>query len=391
MKNFDDFKNFVHEGINRCIIRCDLNLPSETEDLSRVYSIKETVHRVLDLGIKVILISHYKRPSKSEAFMQKFSLSAISEKVWEILEVNVNFMGTNIFELSQNSILGEVTLLENLRFYEEEEQNNDVFAQKLAKLADVYINEAFSVAHRAHASVSAITKFLPSFAGIAFENEVKQISKIRENIERPYTAIIGGSKVSSKIDVLREISQKADYLVITGAMANTFLTALGHKLGASIIEKTYIKIAQEIIKASKAEIILPTDFLVSSDINMPGVCFDINDEVPENSSCFDIGTNTIEKIKSTIKISKTLLWNGALGAFEFANFDTSSKEISKYVAKRTKNNELTSVIGGGETIASIKEYKNEMTFVSTAGGAFLEYVSGYNLPGILALQSFNIS
>lgn len=386
IKTFEDFKKYVSEnGCKRCIIRADLNLPSDIEDLSRVYAIKDTVLSVLEMGLQVILISHYKRPKPEDNSDPKFSLENIVQSVSKVLENDVVFEKSSVFDLDPKDIRAPLTLLENLRFYEGETKNDDVLAKQLAKFGDVYINDAFSVSHRAHASVCAITKYLPSFAGKSLQKEIDGISQATENAEKPFLAIIGGSKVSSKIDVLKQLSQKADYLVITGAMANTFLAAKGYDLKKSMVEEDQFETARGIEKNSKATIILPTDFLVSKDINENGWNCDL-DSIPDDCGCFDIGEKTTNQIIEIINKAKTLLWNGALGAFEFANFRKSSDIVTKHIAERTKNDGLISVIGGGETIASIGNYKSEMTFVSTAGGAFLEFVAGYKLPGVEALM-----
>lgn len=386
IKGFEEFKNFVKSNnVKRCIIRVDLNLPSDVEDLSRVYAIKDTVLNVLGLGLNVILISHYKRPKPEDKSDSKFSLKNIVEKVAKVLGVSVAFEESSVFDIEPNSINSKLTLLENLRFYEGETKNDDALAKRLAMFGDVYINDAFSVSHRAHCSVSAITKYLPSFAGMSLEREIDGISKVTQNISRPFTAIIGGSKISSKIDVLKQISQTADYLIITGAMANTFLAARGVDMKNSLVEEEQFDTALEILRNSKSEIILPTDFLASKDINQNGVNCS-KDAIPDGYSCFDIGEETSSKIIELLKKTKTLLWNGAIGAFEFANFNTSSNTITPVIADLTKAGKLISVIGGGETIASIGDYKKDMTFVSTAGGAFLEFVAGYELPGLTALD-----
>ena len=385
IKTFEDFKKYASEnGCKRCIIRADLNLPSDIEDLSRVYAIKDTVLSVLEMGLQVILISHYKRPKPEDISNPKFSLENIVPSVSKVLEHDVVFEKSSVFDLDPKDIRAPLTLLENLRFYEGETKNDDVLAKQLAKFGDVYINDAFSVSHRAHASVCAITKYLPSFAGKSLQKEIKGISQATENAEKPFLAIIGGSKVSSKIDVLKQLSQKADYLVITGAMANTFLAAKGNDLKKSMVEEDQLETAREIEKNSKAVIILPTDFLVSKDINEDGWNCEL-DSIPDNCGCFDIGEKTTTQLIEIINKAKTLLWNGALGAFEFANFRKSSDVVTRYIAERTKNAGLISVIGGGETIASIGNYKADMTFVSTAGGAFLEFVADYKLPGVEVL------
>ena len=388
IKTFTDFENFVskNKNIKRCIIRCDLNLPSDIEDLSRVYAIKDTVLSVIEMGLHVVLISHYKRPKIDDVINPKFSLKHIVDSVSKVLEKDVYFEKSSIFDIDPKSVTSQLTLFENLRFYEGETKNDEELAERLAKFGDVYINDAFSVSHRSHTSVCAITKHLPSFAGKSLQREIDGISKVTNNINRPFVAIIGGSKVSSKIDVLKHISNTSDYLVITGAMANTFLAAKGFDLKKSMIEEEHFETALDIMKNSKAEIILPDDFLVSKDINENGENCDLGN-ISDGYACFDIGEKTTIRIIDTIKNAKTLLWNGALGAFEFANFNKSSNIITKFIADQTKNAELISVIGGGETVASIGNYKADMSFVSTAGGAFLEFVAGYKLPGVEALKN----
>lgn len=386
IRTFEDFKKHVSENkCKRCIIRVDLNLPSDVEDLSRVYAIKDTVLSVMEMGLQVILISHYKRPKPEDISNSKFSLENVVSSVKKVLGHDVTFEKSSIFDIDPNIIRSPLTLLENLRFYKGETKNDDELAKHLAKFGDVYINDAFSVSHRAHASVCAITKYLPSFAGKSLQKEIEGISQATENSKKPFLAIIGGSKVSSKIDVLKQLSQTADYLVITGAMANTFLAAKGYDLKKSMIEEDLFETAREIEKNSKAEIILPNDFLVSKDINENGWNCDL-EKIPDDCGCFDIGEKTTSRIIEIIKKSKTLLWNGALGAFEFANFNKSSIRITEFIAEQTKNSGLISVIGGGETIASIGRYKADMSFVSTAGGAFLEFVAGYKLPGLEVLK-----
>ncbi|MDR2598145.1 MAG: phosphoglycerate kinase [Holosporales bacterium] len=388
LRGFEDFRKFVGETpeLKRCIVRCDLNIPSSIRDLSRVYAIKSTVEAILDLGLGVVLISHYKRPKPEDRSDQKFSLSIVRDSVSEVLGRKVQFVEGSVFEVDPSVIDSEVVLLENLRFYDGETQNDDNFARILASYGDVYVNEAFSVSHRAHASVCAITKYIPSFAGISLQNEVRWLSKLLQEVDRPYTAIIGGSKVSTKIDVLRRVSQIADNLVITGAMANTFLAARGFDMQSSVIEKELLADATEIMKLSKAKILLPLDFMVSADIETTGTTCKLG-AIPQGNACFDIGNETVKFIQDVISQSKTLLWNGAIGAFEFANFRGGTDAIAQSVAELTKSGKIASIIGGGETVASLGCYKDDMSFVSTAGGAFLEFVAGFDLPGLLTLQA----
>ena len=388
IKNFNDFKTHIanHANIKRCIIRCDFNIPSDIEDHTRIYAAKETILAVLAMNIDIVLISHYKRPAIDDIVNPKYSLVNIKDILSKILEVDVDFIKYSIFDIKPTDISSRVALLENLRFYEGETTDDDELGERLAQFGDVFINDAFSVSHRAHASVSSITKFLPSFAGISCSNEIENISKVICNIAHPYTAIIGGSKISSKINILQSISKIADYLIITGAMANTFLASQGVDMKKSLVFEDQFELARDILKNSTAKIILPTDFVASSDINQNGENFAIQD-IPDGFGCFDIGRATTNEICAIIKQSKTLLWNGAVGAFEFSNFGTASKIISEEIATQTSEHQLVSVIGGGETIASIdSKTRQKMTFVSTAGGAFLELVAGQDLPALTALE-----
>lgn len=385
IKNFENFKQFVKNNrCKRCIIRCDLNLPSDIEDLSRVHSIKDTVLSVAGMGLHVVLISHYKRPKPEDINNPKFSLKQIVPSIEKVFGRNIAFEKRSVFDIEPSEIIAPITLLENLRFYEGETKNDDTLAMRLAQFGDVYINDAFSVSHRTHTSVCAITKHLPSFAGLSMQREIDGITRVTENIKRPYTAIIGGAKVSTKIDVLKKLSLNADYLVVAGAMANTFLAAQGHDMKKSLIETEQFETAREIMANANAEIILPTDFLVAPNVETNGIQCNLSD-IPDDCGCFDIGEISTARILEIINKSHTLLWNGTLGLFEFANFDYSSEKVSRHVAECTQNAGLISIIGGGETIASLRKYKPDMTFVSTAGGAFLEYIAGYELPGVIAL------
>lgn len=387
VRNFEDFRKYASQnsGVSRCVVRADLNLPSDVEDLTRVYAIRDTVRDILSMGLDVVLISHYKRPSPEDVADPKYSLRRIVDKVSSVLGEDVHFFDGSVFDADLSAIKSRITMLENLRFYDGETKNDPEFAEALSRFSDVYINDAFSVSHRKHASVCAITKYLPSFAGHSMKREIDGISMVTKDIRHPFTAVVGGSKVSSKIDVLQQISQRADYLVIVGAMANTFLAAQGIDMKGSLVERDYFSVANQIIEESKAEIVLPDDFVASVDINHDGANYDIT-QIPDKFACFDIGEKSVAKISGIIRGSKTLLWNGAIGAFEFANFGAGSREIANLIAHETKANGLISVIGGGETVASVGDLKHNMTFTSTAGGAFLEFVSGYNLPGIEALS-----
>jgi phosphoglycerate kinase len=387
IRDFEDFKKYVSQNqrIRRCIVRADLNLPSDIEDLTRVHAIKDTVMNVLDMGLSVVLISHYKRPSAEDANDPKYSLRNVVSSVSSVIGEEVNFMEGLMFDIDPSFITARITLLENLRFYDGETKNDRWFAEALAKFGDVYINDAFSVSHRKHASVCAITEHLPSFAGHSMKREIDGISAVTDHVKRPFTAIIGGSKVSSKMEVLQHLSQTADTLVITGAMANTFLASKGIDMKCSLVEREQCETADQILREAKANVVLPEDLVAAESINHTGSSYDVT-QLPDGHSCFDIGPRTVAKIEEIIDKSRTLLWNGAVGAFEFSNFWEGSTAVAKAVAHATKHNALVSVIGGGETVASIGDYKDDMTFVSTAGGAFLEFVAGYELPGVNALH-----
>ncbi|MDR2458794.1 MAG: phosphoglycerate kinase [Holosporales bacterium] len=392
IRDFEDFKEYIaqHHRVRRCIVRADLNLPSDVKDLTRVYAIKDTVRDVLDMGLSVVLISHYKRPSAEDANDPKYSLRNVVNSVSSVVGEEINFVEGLMFDIDPSSITTKVTLLENLRFYDGETKNDRWFAEALARFGDVYINDAFSVSHRKHASVCAITEHLPSFAGRSMKREIDGISVVTDHIKHPFTAIIGGSKVSSKIEVLQHLSQKADTLVITGAMANTFLASKGIDMKCSLVEENQLETATRIWHESKANIVLPEDLVAAESIYHAGTSHDVT-QIPDGYSCFDIGPRAVVKIAEIVEKSRTLLWNGAVGAFEFSNFWEGSTRVAKVVAHATKHNALVSVIGGGETVASMGDYKDYMTFVSTAGGAFLEFVAGYKLPGVEMLRKDNTS
>lgn len=383
LRNFEDFKKFASEmHVKRAIVRVDFNLPKG--DYSRIHAAKDTVLSLVGMGIDVVLIAHYK--DHDDIAASETTLKTIAEIAEKIFDQPINIVSKKITNIIPCEDFKQgINILENLRANGGEKANDPEFAKTLASFGDVYINEAFSVSHRSHASIEGITHYVPSFAGISFSKEIENLKKVTTNIKRPYTAIVGGSKVSSKIDVLNYFSQECDYLIIAGAMANTFLKAKGFDLGASLVEDDCLPIAKKIMSDSKSQIILPSDFMVSANINTNGHEKKL-EEITQTDQCFDIGPASIRKIIDVIDLSKTILWNGALGAFEYANFDISSKEVSKHLAQRTKTDGLISIIGGGETLASCGEYKSDMTYASTAGGAFLDFVSGRLLPGVEALR-----
>ena len=303
-------------------------------------------------------------------------------------------MNENIFKLKKNDLfknsIDQIIFLENIRFYKEEEKNDTSFAKHLASLADFYVNDAFSCSHRAHASVSKITEFLPSFAGLQLESEINALKKVTTEIKKPITCIIGGSKISTKIGIIKNLIPKFDNMIFVGGMANSIINFKGNKIGKSIKEDNCEIIIKEIFETSKKHscvITFPEDVLVGKNLDDKSQIKEI-DNIKDDDFILDIGPKTIQKIKNIIENSKTVLWNGPAGYFENPNFANGSLEIAKAIIKKNKNNSIYSVVGGGDTIALINQIKaiKDFNFVSTAGGAFLEYLEGRELPGIKALN-----
>ena len=300
----------------------------------------------------------------------------------------------DIFNLNKDDLFKDpktqIVFLENIRFYEHEEKNDISFAKKLASLGDLFVNDAFSCSHRAHASISKITEFLPSFAGLQLQTEINALKKVTTEIKKPITCIIGGSKISTKIGIIKNLIPKFDNIIIVGGMANNILLYKGNKIGKSIKEENCEKIINEIFETSKnysCKIIYPEDVLIGKNMNDKSQVKKIN-EISDNDLILDIGPKTINTIKNIIKISKTVLWNGPAGYFENPDFAIGSYEIAKEIIKQNKEKLTYSVVGGGDTIAVINQINaiKEFNFVSTAGGAFLEYLEGKELPGIKALN-----
>ena len=281
-------------------------------------------------------------------------------------------------------------MLENIRFYAEEEKNDNNFAKHLAKLGDLYVNDAFSCSHRLHASIVEISKYLPSFSGLQFDTEINALTKITSEITKPVSCIIGGSKISTKINIIKNLIPKFDYIIVVGGMANNFIEYFGHDIGKSIREKNCDTVVKEIISLSKkerCEIIYPEDVIVSKDLNGSYKKKELN-EILDDEMILDIGPKTIDKITSIINKSKTILWNGPAGYFENPNFANGSTQIAKKIIENNKLNKIFSVVGGGDTVSFLNSIEaiNNFNFVSTAGGAFLEYLEGKKLPGITVLN-----
>jgi len=376
------------------LLRLDLNVPIKNEkiqDFNRIDKTLPTIKFLLKRKAKIILISHVGRPMGKKD--SKFSLKPISKSLSTKLSEDVRLINENIFEIKKNDIFKKnekIVMLENIRFYKEEEQNDLVFSKKLASLGDLYVNEAFSCSHRNHASISQITKHIDSYAGINLALELEALKKITSEITKPTTCLIGGSKISTKIKIIRNLITKFDNIIIVGAMANNIIKFKGHEIGKSLCEKNCDEIIEEIFtlgKENNCNIVFPEDVSVGKNFEDSSQNKDVN-KIAKDDLILDIGSKTIRKIINLIKNSKTILWNGPAGYFENDNFATGSFELAKEISAQTKSGNIFSVIGGGDTVSVINKLKlfNDFNFVSTAGGAFLEYLEGKDLPGIKSLN-----
>jgi len=392
MRNIKDEHNLKQKKV---LLRLDLNVPLDNgriTDTTRIDKILPTINLLLKNDAKIIILSHVGRPKGK--IVKELSLSPICEDLKKKLNKDIKFVTKNLKEIDSNDLFSnqndKMVMLENLRFYKEEEDNNNEFAKQLASLADIYINDAFSCSHRAHASIFEITKFLPSYAGLQLNLEIDALTKITSEIKKPVTCIIGGSKISTKINIIRNLISKFDNIIIVGGMANNILKYKGYNIGKSIHEDNCNQIIEEIFFLSKKEnckIIYPKDVTVSKDLSGLPEIKGLND-VSKNELILDIGPKSIKKINNIIDESKTILWNGPAGYFENPNFAKGSFEIAKKIIEKNKTHAIFSVVGGGDTVALLNSLGaiNNFNFVSTAGGAFLEYLEGKELPGIKALN-----
>jgi phosphoglycerate kinase len=395
MKTLQDF-NFKAK---KAIIRVDFNVPLDENfnvtDANRIEAAKPTIDAILADGGSVILMSHLGRPKGKE---DKYSLRHIVEKVAEVLGVNVQFASDCRGEIATNAAKnlkpGEVLLLENLRFYAEEEAGDVSFAKELASLGDIYVNDAFGTAHRAHASTTIIAEFFPNHKcfGLLLAKEIESLNRVLNNSVKPVTAILGGSKVSSKITVIENILDKVDHMIIGGGMTFTFIKALGGKIGDSICEDDKQELALEILQLAKeknVQIHIPIDVVAadsfSNDANTQIV--DVR-EIPDGWQGLDAGPKSLANFREVIMNSKTILWNGPLGVFEMENFANGTIELGNYIAESTANGAF-SLVGGGDSVAAVKQFglEEKMSYVSTGGGAMLEMLEGRVLPGIAAILS----
>jgi phosphoglycerate kinase len=394
MKTINDF-NFKSKT---AIIRVDFNVPLnehlEVTDANRIEAAKDTVSKIIKDGGKVVLMSHLGRPKGG--FEAKYSLKNILSKVEEVLETKVHFaadcIGESNEEFIKNVPFGEVVLLENLRFYVEEEKGDVAFAEKLSKYGDIYVNDAFGTAHRAHASTTIIAKFFPENKcfGYLLAKEIESIERVLKNSEKPVTAILGGSKVSSKITVIENILDKIDHMIIGGGMTFTFVKALGGQIGNSICEDDKLELALEILDKAKQKgvsIHLPVDVIAADAFdNLANTkIVDVN-EIPDGWQGLDAGPKTLENFGRVILNSKTILWNGPVGVFEMENFANGTITVGNQIAEATANGAF-SLVGGGDSVSAVKQFGLEpkMSYVSTGGGAMLEMLEGRILPGIAAI------
>ena len=393
MNNLLD-QNLILKG-KKVLLRVDLNVPMKSgiiTETSRIEKILPTIKLLIEKEAKVIILSHIGRPKGK--IVEGMSLEPISKKISEFLNKEVLFDKNQIDENTISKINkisnGSIMMLENIRFNEGEEINDKEFSKKIASLGDIYINDAFSCSHRAHASIEGITKHISSYFGLQITEEINALKRITSEIKKPITLIIGGSKISTKIKIIKNLIKKFDDIIIVGGMANTMLKHTGSKIGKSIYEHDCENLIKEILEKSKAyncQINCPIDVIVSKNLYGTGKNKEIR-EIENDEMILDIGPKTILSIKKIINNSNTVLWNGPAGYFENSNFANGTKEIVKIITERTLKDKIFSVAGGGETVAAINKFNkfDSFTFVSTAGGAFLEFLEGKKLPGISAIN-----
>ncbi len=380
----------------RVLLRVDLNVPMENgkvTDLTRIERVAPTINELADKGAKAILLAHFGRPKGRDP---KESLKPVAAVVSQVIKRPVAFADDCVGEIAEKAVAamkdGSVLCLENTRFHPQEEKNDKAFVEQLARLGDIWVNDAFSAAHRAHASTEGLGHRLPAYAGRTMQAELEALDKALGNPKKPVIAIVGGAKVSTKLELLENLVAKVDALVIGGGMANTFLHAEGVKIGKSLAEKEMAQTALRIVaKAEKAKcaIILPVDAVVAFhfEANAPSHAYGL-DAIPADGMILDIGPQSIERVKAAMDDAATLVWNGPVGAFELSPFDKGTVASAKHAAERTKAGKLISVAGGGDTVAALNQagVSEKFTYVSTAGGAFLEWMEGKPLPGVEVLK-----
>lgn len=395
-----DFHNYDFKG-KRALIRVDFNVPLDKDtfeitDDTRIRAAIPTIQHVLKSGGIVVLMSHLGRPK--EGYEAKFSLSHIVKHTSDLLGLPVKFakdcIGQEAEELSSNLKPGEVLLLENLRFYKQETTGTESFAESLAKHGDVYVNDAFGTAHRAHASTTVIAKYFPNdkMFGLLLENEIKSVNKVLNSTEKPLTAIVGGAKVSSKITIIERLLDKVDNLIVGGGMAYTFVKAQGGKVGNSLVEDDCLDIANAVIakaKANNVNLYIPVDTVIADKFDNDAQRKEVNiNEIPDGWMGLDTGSQTSKDCRELILNSRLILWNGPMGVFEMDNFQAGTKDVAMAIVEATEKGAF-SLIGGGDSVAAINKFNlaDRVSYVSTGGGAMLEYLEGKELPGIAAILS----
>ncbi|MAI61564.1 MAG: phosphoglycerate kinase [Micavibrio sp. TMED27] len=394
--NFKSLKDIDVAG-QRVLLRADLNVPAQrgrVTDTTRIDRLKPTIDYLRDAGAKILVLSHFGRPEgeQNPEMSLAFLLPTLEQRWGAKVAFTPNCIGEKAEKASANMENGDILLLENVRFHKGEKANSSEFIAQLAKLGDIYVNDAFSAAHRAHATTEGLARSLPSAAGILMEKELTALDSALENPEKPVLAITGGSKISSKLNVLNNLIERVDYLVLGGGMANTFMNAKGIDIGSSLCEHDMSNEARAIMdKAEKlgCEIILPQDCVVVSDLQL-NAPHDIVDaaSIPSDKMAIDIGPETNTYIRSILEKCKTVVWNGPMGVFEIKPFDRGTNRLAEDVAALTRNGTLNSIAGGGDTVAALENagVTGDFTYISSAGGAFLEWLEGKSLPGVAALE-----
>ena len=392
MKSIKDHRNLDNKYV---LLRLDLNVPINNgivTDQTRIDKILPIINFLLSKNSRIIVISHVGRPNGKKN--NNLSMRPICKNLEEKINKKIKLINNDIFKLKKEDLFkdkeDEIIFLENIRFYKEEEENDEKFSKHLAGLADLFVNDAFSCSHRAHASVSKITEFLPSFAGMQLLTEINALKKVTTDIKKPVTCIIGGSKISTKIEVIKNLIPKFDNMIVVGGMANNLLKYNGNQIGKSLKEENCETEIDKIFKTAQNHsclITCPEDVLVGKYMEDKSQIKEL-DEILNDDLILDIGPKTINKIKNIIKKSNTVLWNGPAGYFENPNFAKGSFAIAQTIIEKNKNKSIYSVVGGGDTVALINQINanKNFNFVSTAGGAFLEYLEGKELPGIKGLN-----
>jgi phosphoglycerate kinase len=387
-------KNLILKG-KKVIVRVDLNVPMKDgsiTEVSRIVKILPTLKLLIEKEAKIIILSHIGRPKGK--IVNGMSLEPISKKLSDLLNAKILFNKNKINEktlIEINKIPnGSIMMMENIRFYEKEERNDDFFSKKISSLGDIYVNDAFSCSHRAHSSIEGITKYIPSYCGLQFIEEINALKKITSEITKPVTCIIGGSKISTKIKIISNLIKIFDNIIIVGGMGNAMLKNTGINIGKSVCDDGYKDLVGEILEKSKThncQIYYPLDVVASKELNGNGTIKEIN-KIDNDDMILDIGPKTIASIKNIVNNSNTVLWNGPAGYFENPNFANGTKQILEIIANKRSKDNIYAVAGGGETVAVINKFNklDSFNFVSTAGGAFLEYLEGKKLPGIKALN-----